>query len=194
MAKLNNGNLYDGDFDVLFVADPTQSWYQQDSQGGFQGFQEYQTRIRAASKPYEKVSMVGDSMGGSAALLFSHLATDSVVAFSPQVDLGKDIHHVSRDDMTRNQCESFQNRLVESVREATTSPKDAVRITIHRGIEEMDVCHTNQLLACLNEDTHGENCTVQIVEHPKCTHHQIAVYLKKQGTLLSKLSQGLFTI
>ena len=85
LAKLNN--QMDESFDVLFVADPAQSWYQKDDGGGFEGFAQYESRIKAASKPYRHVSLIGDSMGGSGALLFSHLATESVVAFSPQVDL-----------------------------------------------------------------------------------------------------------
>jgi hypothetical protein len=36
---------------------------------------------------YFCVSLVGDSMGGSVALLFSHLATNAGMAFSLQVDL-----------------------------------------------------------------------------------------------------------
>lgn len=85
LAKLNN--QMDESFDVLFVADPAQSWYQKDDNGGFEGFAQYESRIKAASKPYRHVSLIGDSMGGSGALLFSHLATESVVAFSPQIDL-----------------------------------------------------------------------------------------------------------
>ena len=84
LAKLNN---QDEPFDVLFVADPAQSWYQKDDTGCFGGFVQYERRIKAASKPYKCVSLIGDSMGGSGALLFSHLATESVVAFSPQIDL-----------------------------------------------------------------------------------------------------------
>jgi hypothetical protein len=37
-------------------------------------------------------------MGGSTALLFSHISTDAVVVFSPQVDLNGD-EHVSRYDV-----------------------------------------------------------------------------------------------
>ena len=85
LAKLNN--QMDEPFDLLFVADPAQSWYQKDDRGGISGFGQYEMRIKAASKNYRRISFIGDSMGGSAALLFSHLATESVVAFSPQVDL-----------------------------------------------------------------------------------------------------------
>ena len=85
LAKLNN--QMGESFDVLFVADPAQSWYQKDDRGGFGGFVQYEHRIKTASKAYKHISLIGDSMGGSGALLFSHLATESVVAFSPQVDL-----------------------------------------------------------------------------------------------------------
>jgi len=87
LAKLNN--QMSESFDVLYVADPAQSWYQKDDRGGFNGFAQYESRIKAASKPYKHVSLIGDSMGGSGALLFSHLATESVVAFAPQVDLAR---------------------------------------------------------------------------------------------------------
>ena len=102
-----------GVFDVLFVADPSQSWCQKDDAGHFGGFNQYESRIRAASRPYSRISLVGDSMGGSAALLFSHLATDAIVAFSPQVDLeGADASsHVVRSDMTPDVRRKFRDTI-----------------------------------------------------------------------------------
>ena len=44
----------------------------------------YYRRLRAATEGYDEVIMVGDSMGATAALLFSSLAT-SAHAFCPQV-------------------------------------------------------------------------------------------------------------
>ena len=44
----------------------------------------YRQELQAAGKDYKQVVMLGDSMGASAALLFSPLAT-SVIAFCPQV-------------------------------------------------------------------------------------------------------------
>ena len=58
--------------DVLFVAVPSQSWYQKDSHSNFDGFKEYEQRICATSKPYDQISLIRDSMGGSGYLLFSH--------------------------------------------------------------------------------------------------------------------------
>lgn len=44
----------------------------------------YRRELQEALKGYKRIVMIGDSMGASAGLLFSQLAT-SVVAFCPQV-------------------------------------------------------------------------------------------------------------
>eukprot|EP00585_Thalassiosira_rotula_P005468 CAMPEP_0196141910 /NCGR_PEP_ID=MMETSP0910-20130528/10701_1 /TAXON_ID=49265 /ORGANISM="Thalassiosira rotula, Strain GSO102" /LENGTH=520 /DNA_ID=CAMNT_0041403139 /DNA_START=174 /DNA_END=1736 /DNA_ORIENTATION=+ len=188
LAKMNNELLVDGEdinvtFDVLFVADPSQSWYQKDSQGNFDGFREYEQRIHAATRPYDKVSLVGDSMGGSGALLFSHLATESVVAFSPQINLVGDAH-VSRCDMSPGIRDRYCTRLVRSVEEAAAR---RTKIFVHRGVEEADVGHTDRLTSCLfanvSEGSERPAEYVKIIEHKDCPHHQIAVHLKKKGQL-----------
>ena len=51
---------------------------------GDEGYKFWETEIARVSKQYGSVIMLGDSMGASAALLFSHLAT-TVQAFTPQV-------------------------------------------------------------------------------------------------------------
>jgi hypothetical protein len=189
-------------FDVLFVADPSQSWYQKDSHGKFSGFQEYEKRLRIAAKPYSRISLVGDSMGGSATLLFSHLATDSILAFSPQVNLSRDgegYHHVSRDDVTQLVREEFRNRLFLSVEQAM---EKGVDIRINRGVEEGDVKHTNDLMNYLShQDYFGPdlssqsipyvwsraNGRVEVREHVDCNHHQVAVHLKEKDQLVEEL-------
>lgn len=67
-------------FDVLYVVDPCRAWYG----GGDDGWEEYERRLRACVAGYERVVMLGDSMGATAALLASPLATH-VLAFCPQV-------------------------------------------------------------------------------------------------------------
>ncbi len=88
-------------FDTLYVVDSQRSWYthedcweldrsnaeekcqqagpQQPRLGAY-----YQMELEISLKSYKHVIMLGDSMGASAALLFSRLAT-SVLAFCPQV-------------------------------------------------------------------------------------------------------------
>jgi hypothetical protein len=186
----------DNTFDVLFVADPSQSWYQKDSRGNFNGFNEYERRLRIASRPYSHISIVGDSMGGSAALLFAHLATDSIVAFSPQVNLHGD-QHVSRNDLNETTRDLFQPSLLNC---AHRSIKDGVMIFIHRGAEGSDVRHTDELMEKLSYlgvfESNQLNRSVlknaagriEVIEHIDCSHHQIAVHLKEKGQLVHELS------
>jgi hypothetical protein len=69
-------------FDVLYVVDPYRAWYD----GGDVDLmhQRYTDRLRQNTEQYKHVVMIGDSMGASAALLFSPLAT-KVMSFCPQV-------------------------------------------------------------------------------------------------------------
>lgn len=69
-------------FDVLYVVDPYRAWYD----GGEVGLmhERYTDRLRQYTEQYRHVVMIGDSMGASAALLFSPLAT-KVMSFCPQV-------------------------------------------------------------------------------------------------------------
>jgi len=186
LAKINNqlyaDGLHDDVCNVLFVADPSQSWYQKDSRGTFDGFEEYEQTIRAATRPYKRVSCVGDSMGGSGSLLFSHLATESVVAFSPQVDLEGDVH-VSRYDMTPIIRHRYYKRLLKSVEQAVANE---VNVFVHRGLEKSDIRHTDLLLSHLSEMS-----SLQIIQYEDCPHHQIAVHLKQQGKLAQILQSNL---
>ena len=54
--------------------------------GGDERFDDYYDRLKKVTERYKRVLMVGDSMGATAALLFSPLAT-AVQVFSPQVRL-----------------------------------------------------------------------------------------------------------
>lgn len=59
--------------------------------GGDERFNDYFSRLSQVTRKYKRVVMVGDSMGATAALLFSPLAT-AVQAFSPQVGRGRTLH------------------------------------------------------------------------------------------------------
>lgn len=72
-------------FDVLYVVDPYRAWY---DGGDVQLMHKrYTSRLRQYTEQYKHVVMIGDSMGASAALLFSPLAT-KVMSFCPQVRWG----------------------------------------------------------------------------------------------------------
>jgi hypothetical protein len=137
-----NNRDNDGAFNLLFVANLLQSWYQKDNSGCFGGYAQYESRTRAALRPYSQISLVGDSMGGRAALLFSHLATDAVVAISLQEDLKREASHMGQSDMTPGIRRKFCNMLYRGVRSALDAGVD---IIVHWGSEESNVQHTDFL-------------------------------------------------
>jgi len=65
--------------DYLTVVDVHQKWY-------LQGHHRWRERFRATFARYERVVMIGNCMGASAALLFADMA-DAVIAFAPQTCL-----------------------------------------------------------------------------------------------------------
>lgn len=67
-------------FDVLYVVDPHRGWYG----GGDDGWAAYESQLHRCMEGYTRVVLLGDSMGGTAALLASPMATH-VLAFCPQV-------------------------------------------------------------------------------------------------------------
>lgn len=67
---------------MLFVVDPFRDWYCGGDAAALGST--YHSRLSEAAAGYGRVLMVGDSMGATAALLFSRLAT-AVLAFCPQV-------------------------------------------------------------------------------------------------------------
>lgn len=92
-------------FDILFVVDSKRSWYTHEDNVELENYAEsstssgsgnvssgmgnyYRRELEVAVKPYRRVIMLGDSMGASAALMFSPLAT-AVIAFCPQVQQAK---------------------------------------------------------------------------------------------------------
>lgn len=71
--------------DQLYVMDPNMSWYMSDPFHNWNGFQYHQNKLEEITREYEKVMFIGNCLGASGALLFSHLA-DRVLAFSPHID------------------------------------------------------------------------------------------------------------
>ncbi|CAF1051421.1 unnamed protein product [Rotaria sordida] len=71
--------------DTLFLTDPAQSFYLQDSTCSWQGLKYYRSLIQEYSKLYKHVILIGTSMGASMVCMCSDLATLSI-AFNPILD------------------------------------------------------------------------------------------------------------
>ena len=103
------------------------------SDGG--GAHRAERRVRGAASRggYGAVVLLGDSMGGSAALRFAGAAAAAsggaatlALAFVPQVDLGSD-PHVTRDDFDAAKRARFEARLVASVVVAAAANRERER-------------------------------------------------------------------
>ena len=112
---------------MLYVLDPARSWYSQDPGCTWSGFEYFESEISKVveSGGYRHVLMMGDSMGGSGALLFAHLAT-RVLAFVPQCEL-EQYPMCTRRDFTAKARQAFSARLLNSV--LTSS----AHISVHLG-------------------------------------------------------------
>ncbi|UJR17461.1 hypothetical protein I4U23_004356 [Adineta vaga] len=76
---------FDLQADTLFLTDPAQSFYLQDSTYSWQGLKYYRTLVEKYSKLYKHVILIGASMGASMVCMCSDLAALSI-AFNPILD------------------------------------------------------------------------------------------------------------
>jgi hypothetical protein len=76
---------FDLQADALFLTDPAQSFYLQDSTYSWQGLKYYRSLIQKYSKLYKRVILIGASMGASMVCMCNDLATLSI-AFNPILD------------------------------------------------------------------------------------------------------------
>eukprot|EP00931_Biecheleriopsis_adriatica_P016519 TRINITY_DN12144_c0_g1_i1.p1 TRINITY_DN12144_c0_g1~~TRINITY_DN12144_c0_g1_i1.p1 ORF type:complete len:1949 (-),score=403.68 TRINITY_DN12144_c0_g1_i1:11-5857(-) len=151
--------------DALYVCDPANAWYLQDPDFNWSGLAYFDSKISAISSKYRRVFAWGGSMGGSAALLFAHLA-DSVHAFSPQVDLV----YTWPSFATASVRETFRSRVQDSVVSCRG------QVTVHVGEEN----HT--------DNRHAAALPGSAVIHlHETANHNTMKHLKQRGKLLPLL-------
>ncbi|CAF1259269.1 unnamed protein product [Adineta steineri] len=75
----------DNSFDVLFLTDPAQCFYLQDPDYKWQGLIYYRNLVKTYSTLYQRVILIGASLGGSMVCMCAALATISI-AFNPILD------------------------------------------------------------------------------------------------------------
>jgi len=77
--------LRENNTDKAFVRDFLQMWYLNGVDDEISTFEKLKVQLESVIKGYEKVTFIGNSMGGYAAILFGVLLkVDKVVAFAPQ--------------------------------------------------------------------------------------------------------------
>ncbi|MEW5319309.1 MAG: hypothetical protein WDW38_010469 [Sanguina aurantia] len=147
-------------YDVLYVVDPSRLWYEGGDAATFQRL--YYDRLRRYTRRYSHVVMVGDSMGASAALMCSPLAT-AVLAFCPQVDLATSSIRPARSPAWQ---QSLGATLLAAVEESTAD------ITVFTGTWQHDI-----------DQVHSLPKKVRHTIFP-ADSHRLALHLERQGKLM----------
>ena len=153
-------------FDVLHVVDPAYSFYLQDPKGSWQGRQYHQTQLRRHTTRYKHVFFIGDSMGGSAALLFADLA-DSVLAFVPLLAL-EGCPQAEREDFPLH----LQREYPAMVRQSLGRCKG--QVVVHTSSDPEDEKHCSAL----------RGAGVELQKHTECQTHLLTGHLKETGELV----------
>jgi hypothetical protein len=118
---------------VAHALDTAKTWYCSNPMTGhFDDGAWWDATLAELCKPYQKVVLLGDSMGGTAALRFARHA-DAVVAFVPQIDLRSFPAPCDRVDFDDARREQLRDDIVNAV-----DASDA-RISIHVGRDADDL-------------------------------------------------------
>lgn len=168
-------------FDVLYVSDVARSWYHggADATGGDIAESRWRAAISEIAAPYARVLNLGDSMGASAALLYSDVA-DASLAFCPQVDL---VSASIRPGRSARWMRRFE-RAVYAATERAVRERGA-KVEIHSGTWEHDLSQAELVPAALGSESGspGSGGSVRVVEHP-VDNHRLALALEEGGELL----------
>ena len=160
--------------DALYLADPSNSYYLQDPSGGWGGIDHFDAIIRARAREYDRVLIVGSSMGGTAALMHAHLARRTL-AFGPRVDLRR-THGAYVPDSAKAAC---TDAVMRSLRAVAPGGRVAVHVGRQNAVDVMQA------------DTVRGLATV--VEH-ETFHHNVPMHLERDGALVPLLKLELLEL
>lgn len=161
--------------DQLHILDPKRCWYMQSPEGDWNGYTYYSSLLKErinqlqTKNSYKKICFMGNSMGASAACLYSQFA-DAVLAFCPQTE-------IVRDTIAPEISEKYRELLLQNLQKAHSADKT---IMIHRGVAESDIKQCSRL---------PKNITP--IVHEECKAHNVPGYLKSKGILLEVIASVL---
>lgn len=161
------GRTMAGRFDTLYVVDACRSWYG----GGDAGCEMYRAKLSAVVSGYDEVVMIGDSMGATAALLFSDLAT-IVHAFCPQVDL-------ATASIRPGQPPEWLTKLKEKLLAATSTSQGS--ITVYSGTWQHDLDQAVMV---------EPQATLRVYD---ADTHRLALRLHSEGKLMPIIRDSVFS-
>jgi hypothetical protein len=162
--------------DVLYIADPSNSYYMRSPSGVYDGPTYFAELLSAHTLHYSAVLFVGSSMGASACLMHAGLAT-RVLAFGPRIDL--DLTHGSfLPPAVRKACkETVFNAL-----NPLTGVARAGHVSIHVGEGNLEDVQQAAVVSGLTD--------VTIIYHDTF-HHNVPMHLEREGLLIPLIKREL---
>ena len=207
MKELHGGRT--DQFDALFFTDPAQCFYLQDPNYHWQGIAYYRHLVQLYSTLYERVILIGASLGGSMVCMCADLATLSI-AFNPILDptllglawrLMGAFCPARQAQVVRDQVQATMEKIQAEQRcvlhvhwsEASVSDqRQAYRIT---GGRDHDNSLPRKYLSSVsafdvNDQRMSSTAGVHVWFH-QCARHALAMHLKRAGQLIPLLRQHL---
>ena len=166
---------------IAHCLDTAQSWFMTDPMSGeYDDGAWWDTTLLELCAPYERVCILGESMGASGALRFARHATGSVVALVPQIDVRDFVEYAeARADFG----DERKQRLRESIVHACKQTK--ARLVLHVGQDPPDLRQLSYL-----PPTEVEGDRLRVVRHD-VPGHALGAGLKAQGLLRKTILRDL---
>jgi hypothetical protein len=172
--------------DKLFIRDFNQMWYLNGVDSDIFNFSKLKIKLNDKIKDYDKVSFVGNSMGGYAAILFGVLLNvDEVVAFSPQTFISSFYRFWFLDIRWRKQINRIHKaKLYSEYYDLKTVLKNHTEYTTSINLHycsanRLDRIHSTRLKSLRN---------IHLISYPN-GGHGLVKELKKTGELQQILNQ-----
>jgi len=181
--------------DVLYVADPSNSFYLQDPTGGWNGIDYFHALITRYSRPYlGRILLVGSSMGATACLQHARLGARAL-AFAPRIDLdlshGAFVPRAARDACRETilssitQCASAAATAAAASSSCEAAIAAPVVVTVHVGASN----HVDLAQVECMRNLSG----VHVVEHATF-HHNVPQFLEGNGDLVPLVKDEILTL
>ena len=159
--------------DALYLADPANAYYEQSPDGRWRGRQHFGEIIARHAEGYDRVLVVGSSMGGTAALAHAGCG-HRVLAFGPRVDLSRT--HGSYLPVAQREA---LRRAVRGGVAAHSGRRGSVQVHVGAGNLE-DVLQADRV--------RGE-AAVEVREHDTFQHN-VPMHLEREGKLVPLVKRG----
>lgn len=147
-------------WDVCYAVDARRDWYRAE---------EFATFLAEATDAYARVVLLGDSMGGSGALLLAPAAT-RVLAFTPQVDLLSSALRPGGGDRSGDAERAYAERMLGALRVAG---ERGTLVDVHTGNWQNDLAQADAAGSA------GDH--VDVVVHPYNSHRVAKVREREQA-------------